>query len=87
MTRHPGTDSQLGVTVSSRRVNVIDAVFEQHVQGSIRIVLIHPTERSGPKQRHRAHMSRSAKGSFFDHTEFLVMLGCLGRVSHRDREY
>src|SRR5215831_12883944 len=67
MARHPGSDTQFGVPIARRGVDMIHAVFEQDVQDAICFCLRCPTERRSAKERHRTHMSRASKGAFFNH--------------------
>ena len=45
--RHPRADAQLGVAVRRRRVDVVDAVLEQHLEDLVGLLLPHGAERRG----------------------------------------
>ena len=84
MTRHPGTDTQFGVPVAGRRVDMVDAVFEEDIEHAIGFGLGGAAEGRRPKEGNRAQVSRTSKGSFGNHMALLYH-ACKARaagVSH-----
>src|SRR4051812_2363503 len=67
VTSHPRADAQLGVAIAGGRIDVIDAVAQQHVEGSVSIGLACARQRCSAEQGHRAGMARPSKYSLFDH--------------------
>src|SRR3989442_4506526 len=65
--RHPGSDTQFGVPIAGRDVDMIDAVGEEDVQHTIRLGLGRAAERRRTKERDRAHVSSASKRSFLNH--------------------
>src|SRR6266446_699866 len=65
--RHPGSDTQFGVPVAGRGVDMIDAVCEEDVEHTVRLGLGGAAECRRPKERDRAHMSGASKRSFLNH--------------------
>src|SRR5271155_1830240 len=51
MLSHPRRDSQLRISISSRRVDVIDAVFDQEVEDWIGFFLLHCAKRGGAEDQ------------------------------------
>ena len=67
MLAHPRTDSQFRFAVRRRRIEMIDAVFEQHLEHAVRLVLLHPTERGRSKNNPRTLMPGFPKRTRLDH--------------------
>ncbi len=67
VTRHPGTDAELGVPVPRGGVDVVDAVTEQHFQRAVRIRLAGPGQRGRAEERHRALVARPSEHPLLDH--------------------
>ena len=68
VTRHPGRDTQLRVAVPRRRVDVVDAVTQQHFQRAVCLVLTCPGKRGRPEQRDCARVACPSEWSPFDHS-------------------
>src|SRR6266567_3311719 len=71
--RHPGSDTQFGVPVAGRGVDMIDAVCQEDVQHTIRLCLGRAAECRRTKERDRAQVSGASKRSFLNHG---VLLAC-----------
>src|SRR5579862_3742708 len=67
MLAHPRTDPQFRFAVRRRRIDMIDAVFEQHLEHAVSLVLLHPAERGGAEKNSCALMSRLPKWTRFNH--------------------
>ena len=67
VTRHPRSDAQLGVPVPRSRVDVIDAVAEQHFQRAVCLRLAGPGQRGRAEERHRALVTRPPEYPLLDH--------------------
>src|SRR5207245_2321138 len=68
VTRHPGADAELGIAVARRRVDVIHAVAQEHLEGTIRIGLTRAREGGGAEQRDAAEMTGSTEWTPLDHS-------------------
>src|SRR5262245_60584524 len=64
---HPRSDAQLGVTVASGRVDVVDAELEQHVEGAVGLGLAGAGQGGPAEQRHAAHVPGTPERSSLDH--------------------
>ncbi len=67
VTCHPGADAELGVAVPGGRIDVIDAVAEQHLERAVGIRLADLGQRRRAKERHRAPVTGSSEWSLLDH--------------------
>src|SRR5438876_1597897 len=67
VTRHPGADAELGIAVARRRVDVIHAVAQEHLEGTIRIGLTRAREGGGAEERDAAEMTGSTEWTPLDH--------------------
>jgi hypothetical protein len=65
--RHPGADPQLRVAVARGGVEMIDAVPQQDLQGSIGLALAGARERGAAEQRHRARVAGAPEHPPLDH--------------------
>ena len=61
--RHPRSDAELGISIARGRVDVIDAVAQQHLEGAVGIVLARASERRRAEQHHAALMTGAAERS------------------------
>src|SRR5207253_1034486 len=61
--RHPRSDAELGISIARGRVDVIDAVAQQHLEGAVGIVLARARERRRAEQHHAALMTGAAERS------------------------
>src|SRR5271170_6856615 len=67
MFAHPRTDAQFRLAVRRRGVDMIDAVFEQHLEHAIGLVLLHPAERGGAEDNARTLMTGFSEWARLDH--------------------
>ena len=67
MLAHPRADSQFRLAVRRRRVDMIDAVFEQHFEHAVGLVLLHPAERGGAENNARTLMPGFSERTRLDH--------------------
>jgi hypothetical protein len=63
VTRHPRPDAQFSIAVGGRRVDMIDAIFEQQIERAVGLGLGHGAERGGAKERDGAHVAGAPKGT------------------------
>src|SRR5580704_1930177 len=63
---HPRTDSQFRFAVRRRRIDMIDAIFEQHLEHAVRLVLLHPTESGGSENNASTLMPGFSKRTRLD---------------------
>src|SRR5215471_11453459 len=75
--RHPGTDTQFGVPIAGRSVDMIDTVGEQDVQHAIRLGLGRAAECRRTKERDCAQVSSASKRSFLNHEVLLACARCV----------
>src|SRR4030095_1235095 len=59
--RHPRPDTQLGVAVGRRRVDVVDAVCEQELEDLIGLLLAHRAERRRAEEHAARVMTRATE--------------------------
>src|SRR5205807_3893291 len=71
MARHPWADTQLSVPIAGGDVDMIDAIFEEDVEHTIRLCLGGAAECRRTKERDCAQMSGASKRSFLNHGVFL----------------
>ena len=67
MLAHPRSDPQLRFAVRSRGVDMVDAVFQQHLEHLVCFLLLHTAERGGAKNHSRALMTGFSKRTCSDH--------------------
>src|SRR5690348_17445251 len=73
MMLHPRSDAQLGVTVARCRVDMVDAVAQQHFERAVGIVLTDSGERRCAEHGERAQVTVPSKCSSFDHVPIPVL--------------
>src|SRR5262249_53610872 len=79
---HPWANAQFGVPIAGRNVDMIDAIFEEDVEHTVRLCLGGAAERRRPKERDCAHMSGASKRSFLNHGRFLSCVCSCHMVSY-----
>src|SRR5207249_6652438 len=67
VTRHPGADAELGIAVARRRVDVVHAVAQEHLEGTVRIGLTRAREGGGAEERDAAEMTGATEWTPLDH--------------------
>jgi hypothetical protein len=67
MLGHPATHPQFRVTVIGGGVDVVDAVFEQKFENSVRSILAHSPERGCSKEDASTAVAGSAERAFLEH--------------------
>src|ERR1700722_465366 len=67
MLAHPRPDSQFRLAVRRRRIDMIDAVFEQHLEHAVSLFLLHPAERGGAENNPRTLMPGFSEWIGVDH--------------------
>src|SRR5262249_38326910 len=68
---HPWANTQFSVPIAGRDVDMIDAVFEEDVEHTVRLGLRGTAERRRAKECDCTHMSGASKRSFLNHDTFL----------------
>src|SRR5207245_7150635 len=68
VTRHPGSDAELGIAVARRRVDVVHAVAQEHLEGAVRVGLTRARESGGAEERDAAEMAGSTEWTPLDHS-------------------
>src|SRR5271167_263908 len=84
MLAHPRADAQLRLAVRGRGVEMIDAVFEEHLEHAVGFVLLHPAERSGSKKNPSTLMPRFSKWTCLNHDITSPDFSC--GSSYRERQ-
>src|SRR5271168_298506 len=67
MLAHPWADAQFRLAVRRGGVEMIDAVFEEHLEHAVGFVLLHPAERCGSEKNPSTLMPRFPEWTCFDH--------------------
>src|SRR5271154_1887801 len=67
MLAHPRADAQFRLAIRRGGVEMIDAVFEEHLEHAVGFVLLHPTESSGSKKNPSTLMPRFPKWTCLNH--------------------
>src|SRR5262249_42069269 len=82
MPRHPWANTQFSVPIAGRDVDMIDAVFEEDVEHTVRLCLSGAAERRRAKERDGTQVSGASKRSFLNHGVFLSCAGSCHMVSY-----
>ena len=73
---HPCPDAQLGVAVPGGRVDVVDAVTQQHLERAVGVRLARTRQRRAAEERDRARVSGPAERAPLDHGITQPPFGC-----------
>src|SRR5579884_75527 len=73
LTRHPRSETQLGVAVAGSCIDVVDAVLDHELEGAVGHVLGNARERRRAEDRLRAVVPRAAERLCGDHRNVSLM--------------